>query len=480
MASLSGWELGRPLRWRELYREAELYKAAVRVYTKPLFQWRKALSISTDGRTLYDLAGRGLRGLDTIHRSLVHEKFEFRPAVALKYNFNGKHRTLYISPWEERIVDFLLYRTLTRKLHAWFSPNSYAYRDRTFSLDRCQARIAGLLRSREEPIYLVKRDITDYFGSVNHEILFARLACLVEENDYLFRLLQQRVRFLFHDESGAHLAGVGIPFGAAIACLFANIYLTGLDREIERIRGVHYFRYADDLLVLSPVRESARRAQACLDQGVEELRLRFKSSLQADMVLRASPATDAVFVRAAEFRHLGLLFRAGGGVALSRDKCRKIQNLFRFAFRRAHRRWTKLADPTARAQALVDVAIESIQQGVRNVAILDYYLKHVDDEAQLQRLDRWLAEEVLSRVFGGHRKGHFRRIGFDRLRTMGLPSLVHRRRLIHRGCIESAFFIWQRQKITRAFRGTVARPHRAARADVAFSPLPEAAASKRR
>ena len=59
------------------------------------------------------------------------------------------------------------------------------------------------------------------------------------------------------------------------------------------------------------------------------------------------------------------------------------------------------------------MAAESVGQGVRNVAILDYYLKHVDNEEQLRRLDRWLAEEVLSLVFGGHRKGHFRRIGFD-------------------------------------------------------------------
>jgi hypothetical protein len=165
-------------------------------------------------------------------------------------------------------------------------------------------------------------------------------------------------------------------------------------------------------------------------------------------------------------------------VALSRDKSRKVQNLFRFAFRRARRRWKRVNDPHARARVLVDVAVESIHQGVRNVAILDYYLKHVDDEAQLRRLDRWLAEEVLSLVLGGHKKGHFARISFEKLRAMGLPSLVHRRRLILRGKIESPFFIWQKQKIARAFRGTVARLHRAASADVAFSPLPEAAASK--
>ena len=478
MTPTSRWELGRPLRWREVYREAELYKAAVHVYTKSLFQWRKALSISTDGRTLYDLAGHGLRGLDAIHRALVQESFEFRPSVALKYNFNGKRRTLYISPWEERIVDFLLYRLLTCQLHTWFSPNSYAYRARTYGLDRCQARIASILRSHQEPIYLVKRDITDYFGSVDHEILLAKLECLGEGDDYLFRLLQQRVRFLFHDESGAHQARVGIPFGTAIACLFANIYLTDFDRQMERIPAVHYFRYADDLLVLSPAREAALQAQECLDRGMEELRLRFKSSLGADLLLSASAAADPVFAGGRDFRHLGLLFRAGGGVALSRDKCRKIQNLIRFAFRRARRRWKKLADPQAKAQALVTIAEESIQQGVRNVAILDYYLKHVDDEEQLRRLDRWLAEEVLSCVFGGHRKGHFRRISFDRLRAMGLPSLVHRRRLVRRGRIESSFFIWRRQKINRAFRGTVARSHRAASADVAFSPLPEAAAGK--
>ncbi len=478
MPPASELKLDRRLRWCDLYREAELYKAAVRVYTKPLFQWRKALSISTDGRTLYDLAERGLRGLDAIHRSLRREEFNFRPAVALKYNFNGKRRTLYISPWEERIVDFLLYRLLTRRLHRWFSPNSYAYRDRTLGLDRCQSRISAVLRSQDRPIYLVKRDIADYFASVDHSILLGKLAGLVDESDYLFRLFDQRVRFLFHDESGSHQAEAGIPFGASIACVFANIYLTDLDREIERVPSVHYFRYADDLLVMTLERDAAAQAQEGLERGVAQLALRFKPSLQADLLIASRAAPDAVFAAAREFRHLGLLFRTGGGVALSRDKSRKIQNLFRFAFRRGRRRWSKLTDPGAKTRVLVEVAAESITQGVRNVAILDYYLKHVDDEGQLHQLDRWLAEEVLSHVFGGHRKGNFRRIGFDELRAMGLPSLVHRRRLIRRGRIESPFFIWQRQKITRAFRGTVARRHRATSASAAFSSLPEAAAGK--
>ncbi len=480
------FRLERPLRWQDLYREAELYKAAVRVYTKPLFHWRKALSTSTDGKTLYDLAGHGLRSLDALHRALVRRRFAFRPAVALHYNFNGKHRTLYISPWEERIVDLLLYRLVNPKLHGWFSPNSYAYRDRTHGLDRCQARIAGALRAAGAPLYLVKRDIADYFASVDHALLFDQLAGLVDHRDYLFELLAQRVRFRFRDAGGEQRAAIGIPFGAAIACLLANIYLTGLDRQIEEIPGIEYFRYADDLLILSAERDAALRARARLANVLAELRLRMKPSHHADLVLLPNSAAwmedgprkvaDPEFASTPDFRHLGLLFRAGGGVALSRDKCRKIRNLFRFAFRRARRRWKKVPDPEARAQVVVAIALEALEKGVRNVAILDYYLKHVDDEAQLRLLDRWLAEEVLSVVFGGHKKGHFRRLSFARLRALGLPSLVHRRRLIRRRKIESPFFIWQKQQAIRAFRGTVARRSRARSASAAFSPLPEAAA----
>jgi len=131
-----------------------------------------------------------------------------------------------------------------------------------------------------------------------------------------------------------------------------------------------------------------------------------------------------------------------------------------------------------RAQFLATIAAETIEKSVRNVAILDYYLKHVSDESQLRLLDRWLAEEVLSAVFGGHKKGHFRRIGFRQLRAMGLPSLLHRRRMICSGRIEAPFFVWKREKATRAFKGTVARLCRSADR-TAFSPFPEAAASKR-
>jgi retron-type reverse transcriptase len=480
MSSRLGNETIRPLRWRNVYREAELYKAAVRVYTKPLFLWRKALNVSTDGKTLYDLAAHGLKGLAAIHEQLRTQRFHFRPSVGLRYNFNGKRRTLYIPPWEERIVDLLIYRVLSRKLHHWFSPSSYAYRDHTLGLDRCQSRIAALLRSAKSRVYVVKRDISDYFASVNHEILLQQLEKLVAPDDYLFELIFERIRFDYQDESGSHRATIGIPFGCASACVFANIHLTELDGEIESIPDVSYFRYADDILVLSENRDAALLAKEKLQDGLSKLRLTTKASHQADFLLtRDRGEADPIFERVAAFRHLGLQFEQGGSVSLSRDKQRKIQNLFRFAFRRARRRWQKIGDPHERARTLIAIASQTIDKGVRNVAILDYYLKHTTDASQLRLIDRWLAEEILSLVFGGHKKGNFAKISYEQLRRYGLASLVHRQRLIRHGKIDSPFFIWQQQKADRAFKGTVASRKRATGAVADFSPCPEVAAPEK-
>jgi retron-type reverse transcriptase len=447
----------RRLRWRDVYREAELYKSALRVYTKPLFQWRKALNVSTDGKTLYELASHGLRSLEAIHRNLQREQFCFRPAMGLKYNFNGKRRTLYIPPWEERIVDLLLYRTLNQYLHHWFSSNSYAYRDRTVGLDVCQSRIARFLRVCSKPIYLSKRDISDFFASVNHEILLQQLSEHIEPGDYLYELVCQRVCFLYHDEEGSHQAGIGIPFGCASACVLANIYLTEFDRLIEKIDAIRYFRYSDDMLLLSQDREAALRAAEFLEAGLAALHLSTKPSQRADLVLGSKIDADACFTLTNHVRHLGLLFHVDGDVSLSRDKRRKIQNLFRFAFRRSRRSWRKITNPEERARTLCAIAAWTAEKGVRNVAVLDYYLKHVTHTRQLELIDRWLAEEVLSLVFGGHKKGHFAKLSFAKLRSFGLPCLLHRHRLIVHGQMERAFFIWQRQKEARALKGTVAR-----------------------
>ncbi len=469
---------GLPWTWRRCYREVELYKSAVRLYTKPLFDARKARLTSIDGRTLFDFARHGVQSLARLHRQLQKGEFRFRPARALTRTFDGKTRRLYIWPWEERLVSLLIYRLLTRRLDGWFSRHSYAYRRQGlgFGLDRCQREIARAIRHTPRPLYVIKRDITDYFGSIDHDLLRGQLAPIVTPDDYLGELLDQCIRFQFVDEQGdLRQATRGVPFGTAVACLCANVYLTSLDRELERIPDLRFYRYADDILMLAATRASYQQARDAFDRQLDELRLTSKASQSTDLVLpapgterrsevpteRAGAGADASageLAVATRFRHLGLEFRSDYSIGLSRDKARKIRNLFKFAFRRYAQTLGKLSDPRRRAALAARIAQRTIGEGVRNVAIIDYYLKHVDDEKQLRDIDRWLAEEVLSLAFGGgHKRRYFRLISFAELRKMGLPSLVHRRRLIAHGRIESPFFVWKERRAGRGNRGKVAR-----------------------
>lgn len=466
------------LRWRDLYREAELYKAAIRIYTKPLFSWRKALFASTDKRDLYDFARAGLHNLADIHRALVREAFSLRPATALHRNFRGKRRTLYIYPWEERLVDLLLYRLLSARLHGWFSPNSYAYRLRGFGLDRCQRRIAKILSEASEPLYVLKRDIANYFPSVDHELLLAQLRELIEPDDYLYQLLEERVRFPCEDGGQLLRAERGIAFGTPLACFFANLYLTPLDRVLDTLPGLKYFRYADDLLLISDSRETIQAASALFEDTLWQRKLRSKASHEKNFLLSTGGASAPSFETANCIRHLGLEFCANGEVRLSRDKSRKICNVFRYAFRRKRAKLARIVDPRKRAEFAVATARQALEHSVRNVAIIDYYLKHVSDEAQLRLLDRWLAEEVLSIAFRGrHRKSYFRAISFRSLRAMGLPSLVHRRRQIRHGQIAAPFFVWKNYQAQKSSRETAARLRPETAGTAAFSPSSEAVAT---
>jgi len=261
-----------------------------------------------------------------------------------------------VYPWEERLVSLLLYRLLNRALNHHFSDSSYAYRWRGFGVDRCQREIVQTLRTTPKPVYVMKRDISDFFASIDHAVLLGKLDQFIEPNGYLFELLNDCVRFVYRDDGELRTAKRGVAFGTAIACLLANVYLMKLDRRLEAIPQIRFFRYADDLLVLSPSRDGLDQAAQVFRSEMTALGLTSKPSHERDILLTETASADETSANRRKFRHLGLEFRADGSVGLSRDKFRKIRNLFRFAFRRNRTRFRKMRSPESRAKLAVAIA----------------------------------------------------------------------------------------------------------------------------
>jgi retron-type reverse transcriptase len=432
--------------WSNIYCEAELYKAAVALYTRPIFNWKKALSSGVDQKNFYDFASVGLRGIDKIHRKLRRKSFQFGNAKKIDYQFNSRMREIYIYSWEDRLVDLALFRMLNQAMHHQFAQNSYAYRAQGFGIDCCQKDIVKTLHQHSSPHFLIKRDIVNYFGSIDHQILLDKLAQYIDPHDYLFKLLEQRVRFSYEDEAQTKVDSVvGVPFGTSIAGLLANIYFTKLDHQMKVIKGLKYFRYADDFLILCRDQKLFNLAKGLFADELIELKLTSKKSHEINLEIGESEYFD----------HLGVRFFGSGHTKLTVEKQRKIQNLFKYALRRKKSKILKIKDPHKRAKLAVTLIKEALEKGMRNVGIIDYYLRHSKDEAQLKSLDLWLAQLVLKFSLGnGNKKGNFKKISFQTLRKMGLPSLVHRRRLLAHSKIDSPFFIWnnhQKEKGAKAF-----------------------------
>ena len=450
MDNIFNIHLEEKLQFNKLYKKEALYKSALALYTKAIFYRNKAKTTSLDGKTLYDFAGNTPQEMQKLHNLLSNKKFSFSPAKVAKITSGSKERTVYIWPWNERVVDLMLYQLLNQKLDKLFTPSVFAFRNHGFGVDQCQNKATRfILANKDKNIYVVKRDVKNCFPSLPHEILTQVVKLVVKEDDYLEKLLLEKVSFSFQNDFGEiFTANVGVPFGAPTACILANLMLTPFDYIAKSYSHCCYTRYADDMLFLTTNRLDALKLAKEFDDTFTKLKLESKSTAEITGVLPNNLIDDfdeENFTILPGFKHLGVFFKPNGNTALALEKQRKILKLFKKAFAKCKKRLAKATKLETKAKILCKAATRVLENNFSSVGLIDYYLKHTNDIQQLQLLDRYIAEEVLAIATGnGHKKGNFAKLSFKQLRELGLPSLQHRRQLILHHHIDGSFLRWKK------------------------------------
>jgi RNA-directed DNA polymerase len=126
---------------------------------------------------------------------------------------------------------------------------------------------------REYPRYrfFIKTDVRSYYQSINHDTLLERLSEYVRDRNLLAYVWQFLTRTV---EWGGLYEQVkkGIPRGSSLSPLLGAFYLLDLDRKMEKM-DVKYFRYMDDILILSPTRCKLKEAIRVLNETFNELSL---------------------------------------------------------------------------------------------------------------------------------------------------------------------------------------------------------------
>jgi RNA-directed DNA polymerase len=186
--------------------------------------------------------------LKQIQEEVVHNTYRPMPVRKKEIPKDGgsKVRFLSIPAIRDRVVQGALKLILEPIFEADFQLGSYGYRPRRSAheaVDRvAQAILQGLTR-------IIDLDLQVYFDKVQHSLLLGKVARRVQDAAVM-RLLKMILK-----STGAK----GVPQGGVISPMLSNLYLTEVDRMLEKAiattrRGkysnVQYARFADDLVVL--------------------------------------------------------------------------------------------------------------------------------------------------------------------------------------------------------------------------------------
>lgn len=126
-----------------------------------------------------------------------------------------------------------------------------------------------------ETKYCLKMDIHKFYPSLNHEVLKAAIRKTIKDKQTL-ALLDEII-----DSTDNLTPGVGVPIGNYLSQYFANIYLSEFDHTLkEKWKCKYYFRYADDMVILSDSKEWLHNILDKIKEYLKELKLELKSNYQ--------------------------------------------------------------------------------------------------------------------------------------------------------------------------------------------------------
>ncbi len=159
----------------------------------------------------------------------------------------GKKRAVYTFTEEEnyilKMITFLL-----KEYDGIFSDNLYSFRKDS----GVKKAVDKILHIRALPNYYVyKVDISNYFNSIDVDILLGMLKNVLTENDVLYEFIRDILKCPYAVYEGEVIKeNKGVMAGSPISGFLANLYLSDLDKYFYS-KKILYMRYSDDIIVFS-------------------------------------------------------------------------------------------------------------------------------------------------------------------------------------------------------------------------------------
>ena len=210
----------------EMYRQLfnkELYLLAYgRIYANQ--------GAMTPGASSETADGMSEAKIDQIIEAMRHERYRFTPARrVLILKKNGKMRPLGLPSWSGKLVGEVVRLLLEAYYEPQFSDRSHGFRRKR----GCHTALGEIQRTWTGTVWFIEADISDCFGSLDHEIMIRILAEKIHDNRFL-RLIGNMIKAGYLEDWQYHETLSGCPQGGVVSPILSNIYLDKLDKFVEQ------------------------------------------------------------------------------------------------------------------------------------------------------------------------------------------------------------------------------------------------------
>ncbi len=214
-----------------------------------------------------------------IQERLNSETYEFG-----EYNrfviTDPKERQICAAPYRDRVVHHALCNVIEPILDKAMIDDSYACRIGKGS-HRAMQRAQHFLRSSS---WVLKMDLKKYFFTIDHELLIGDIQKKISDLR-IIRLIQKILAtytsspeyyYPFPWDTGKDAARPrGLPIGNLTSQIFANYYLTAMDRLIKQELCIkRYVRYMDDALIFGNNALELKETLSFIQDFLEHRRLK--------------------------------------------------------------------------------------------------------------------------------------------------------------------------------------------------------------
>jgi group II intron reverse transcriptase/maturase len=194
----------------------------------------------TPGASEETADGMSEEKIEQIIGLMRREKYRFTPARRVYIpKKNGKLRPLGMPTWSDKLVGEVVRLLLEAFYEPQFSDSSHGFR----RLRGCHTALREISNTWTGATWFVEGDISDCFGSLDHEILLGILAEKIHDNRFL-RLIRNMLKAGYLEDWEYHDTLSGAPQGGTVSPILSNICLDKLDKFVERELIPQYTRGA--------------------------------------------------------------------------------------------------------------------------------------------------------------------------------------------------------------------------------------------